>query len=238
MRFLSLLKTEILNLIFPLVCLGCGREGTLLCTHCRQSLDFIPPSCIGCRKFVTATSRIPAGRTCHSCRRQSNIFAFLSPFSYDYPLIRELIHLLKYSRVQLVAPVLAEILSEYFVRFQIIFPPQAIIIPIPLSRARTRIRGFNQSELIGRLLAEKLGLVLDSAILVKVRNTPPQTELSRSERLLNARGAMKVISPEKVKNATLILLDDVKTTGATLDEAASLLKEAGAKRIWAVTVAH
>jgi len=83
-----------------------------------------------------------------------------------------------------------------------------------------------------------LGLVLDSAILVKVRNTPPQTELSRSERLLNARGAMKVISPEKVKNATLILLDDVKTTGATLDEAASLLKEAGAKRIWAVTVAH
>ncbi len=260
---LSLLKTGFLELLFPIKCLGCGYEGAFICQKCRASLTFVPPSCIGCRRFIPlevaaprslgpapsararlltgftpAIARTPPGRTCRFCRGKSSIYVFLSPFLYDNELIRESIHALKYRRVSGLGSVLGGILGEYLRKFNVVLPADSLVIPIPLASARYRRRGFNQAELIGRTFAAELGLGFDSTVLVKIKNTPPQTELSREERVNNLTGTMKVLDKARAARTNVVLLDDVKTTGATFEEAAKVLKAAGARRVWAVSLAH
>lgn len=234
---LTRLKNEILELIFPAGCFGCGAEGTFLCQNCQKSLLWVAPSCMVCRKLVPPQSRIPAGRTCKPCRKKSHIWAFLSPFAYE-GTISELIHGLKYRRITALDSVLAKLLSEYLNKFRVDFEENPILIPIPLHPGRERVRGFNQSELIARKLAGYLSFRLEPEVLLKVKKTSPQVGLLAEKRKRNVQNSFSVSRPDKVLHKTVILVDDVKTTGATLGEAARVLKEAGAKRVWAITVAH
>ena len=234
---LASLKNEILELLFPLYCLGCRAEGTFLCTGCKNSLTWIPPSCFVCQKLVPPQPRLLAGRTCKYCRRKSHIWAFLSPFAYE-DTISELIHGLKYRRITALDSILAELLVEYLNKFRVNFKENPILIPVPLHPGRERIRGFNQSELIARKLAGCLSFRLEPEVLRKVKKTTPQVGLPAEERKRNVQNSFLVSRPNEVWHKTVILVDDVKTTGATLEEAARVLKEAGAKRVWAVTVAH
>lgn len=182
---------------------------------------------------------VPAGRTCDACQDRTPIYSFLSPFQYEDETIRNLIHALKYNRVQDIAVHLGGLLCVYGDRFGVVFPPETIVIPIPLHPWRERRRGFNQSELIARCLCkENSNLSCDISVLVRVKNTTPQIELSHTERTKNLTGSFAVRNPDLVRDKTILLLDDVKTTGSTIEEAARALKEAGAKRIWAMTVAH
>ena len=180
------------------------------------------------------------GRTCVSCRKKSSIYAFLSPFSYDDPLIREALHCLKYKRMRGIADVMGELLFEYILSFHIILPPKHILCPVPLAASRRRIRGFNQAELIAVALQKRFGIsgIFDPALLAKIKMTRPQVGLSREARQENIKNSFRVPFAEKVRGKDIVLVDDVKTTGATIEEAARVLKEAGAKRVWAITVAH
>ncbi|QQG45671.1 MAG: ComF family protein [Candidatus Sungiibacteriota bacterium] len=242
----KMFKNWLLDLIFPAVCFGCGTGGSFLCPMCHNKLRWIPPTCFVCKKFIPARRRITAGRTCVSCQKKSSIYAFLSPFSYNDEAPRELIHSLKYNRVRSAAPVLVSLLLEYFDIYGIFLPKEAVIMPIPLYKSRERVRGFNQSGLIATQLAElyqaKLGtcskLSLVQQVLRKIKKTKPQIELSADKRRRNVIGTFGVADPASIKQKVVLLLDDVKTTGATLEEAARVLKEAGAKRVWAITVAH
>jgi ComF family protein len=112
------------------------------------------------------------------------------------------------------------------------------IVPVPLHFWRERKRGYNQSELLAVSLGNLTGLPVERRALKKIRPTRSQTELSREERIENVAGAFAVRRPETVRGRTLVLVDDVCTTGATLDACASALKEAGAKRVLALTVAR
>ena len=231
-------KKAFLDLLFPIFCLGCKKEGTFLCIKCRDSLKHIPPSCIFCRKLSPPVRNVTAGRTCISCHKKSNIYGFISPFSYDSSLIRDLVHGLKYNRIWSLGSILAGLIADYFFLYNIILPKESFLVPIPIHARRKRIRGFNQTELIAENLGCILGIPVVTGILEKEKYTTPQVRLTGEERNKNVCNTFRIRRPEAIYHKTILLIDDIKTTGATLEEVARILKEAGAKQIWAITVAH
>lgn len=235
---IKLIKKFVLDLIFPEFCSGCKKEGDILCESCLKELrkSFIFPKCFCCGARVPAGQRTPAGRTCLSCRKNTNIYAFFSSFPYSNEIVKTLIHKLKYNRIHKIAIILGDELSEYFLKMSLKIPADSLIIPIPLHKNKYRKRGFNQSEVIAESLSKNLKIPI-LAGLKKIKLTPDQTELSGAKRRKNVKGAFLAINWRQIKGKNIILVDDVKTTGSTLEEAAKTLKKAGAKRIWALTIA-
>jgi ComF family protein len=113
-----------------------------------------------------------------------------------------------------------------------------IVIPVPLHRGRLRWRGFNQAALLASAVARRLERPLDVTTLVRMRATPPQTSAGHRERQLNVRRAFAVKRPARVANPRVLLIDDVMTTGATVDECARTLLAAGARRVDVLTLAR
>lgn len=235
---LSLMKASILDLLFPPQCCGCGVTGMILCVLCAGALVRIPPQCFVCHAWVPGTESAPPGRTCKRCRPHSAVYAFFSPFSYQQDAMRELVHTLKYRRNREVASLFADMLAAHLADMRIALPKDAVLVPVPLHKTRERERGFNQSWLIAKLLGEKLGVEVGRDALRKIKKTMPQMVLLREERLRNLTDTFTVRNPLAVRGKTIALIDDVKTTGATLEEASRVLKQAGANQIWAITVAH
>lgn len=231
-------KKSFFDLLFPDFCAGCGKEGVVLCVSCLGSLKYLSPICVYCRKIALGKGRVPPGRICLSCRGKTPLYSFFSPFKYEENYVRELVHRLKYNRLRIIAEFFSQCLAEYCRRFTIRFPKPMILIPMPLYRSRERARGFNQASLIAGHLAQELGLSVSENALVRLKNTKPQSGLNREERERNIMGAFEVKNHWEVKGKDILLLDDVLTTGFTMNEAARVLKEAGAKRVWGFTVAH
>ena len=234
----STAKRNFLDVLFPMVCFGCGTEGGFLCAECENKIRFIPPSCIGCGAFVPGIGPVSPGRTCSRCRSRSAIYAFFSPLSFQDATVREMLHGLKYARIRDLGEVCARIIMRYIRTQRVLFPKGVLIVPIPLHRSRERTRGFNQSLLLATGIGKELGIPVFSDVLLRSRKTPPQTGLDATSRKSNVLEAFMVLGEERIQGKTLLLVDDVKTTGATLEEAARTLKRAGAKRIWAITIAH
>jgi ComF family protein len=113
-----------------------------------------------------------------------------------------------------------------------------LLIPVPLHRSRLRIRGFNQAQLLCTMVSERLSIPILPDGLIRTRPTQPQIELSASERRNNVKGAFTVKHPKKVYSKSILLLDDVMTTGSTVDECAAELKKCGATAVTVVTVAR
>jgi ComF family protein len=132
---------------------------------------------------------------------------------------------------------LALLMLEGFVRFEAVVPSH-LIVPVPLHRSRLRQRGFNQAVLLGSLLSRRLSLPMVADALARTRPTEPQIELPAIERRLNVKGAFTVTRPASVAGKRVLLLDDVMTTGSTMDECAQELKKAGAAAVMAITVAR
>ncbi len=210
----------ILNIIFPVKCLSCGESGSDLCLSCVR--DF-PPA-----ERETAKWIFPL-------------------FDYRHPPIKKTLWLLKYKGKKRISLPLAELLygrileelSDLSVMENFSSP---LLLPVPLSKKRYKERGYNQSELICRELIKRdssKNFELAEKILLKPHETKHQARIeNRTERLKNIVGSFAVKNAEQVKNRNLILIDDITTTGATLSEARKVLKEAGAKKIIAFTVAH
>jgi len=216
---MSFLNT-ILNIVFPVNCLSCGKNGKDLCFNCLETFT-------------------PAER---------ETAKWIFPL-YDYrnPLIKKTIWLLKYKGKKRIAVIFAEVLYERILEELSDLTPlenfrQPILIPIPLSNKRKRERSYNQTELICKeiiKLDKKNNLILEKNILIKPKETEHQARIeSRNKRLKNIIGSFEIKNLEKIKNKNVILIDDVTTTGATLFEAKKILKQAGAKKIIAFTIAH
>lgn len=220
---------SILNLIFPVTCILCRsqvlqRRWGAACQACWARLKPLePPFCVQCGEPVAAIE----GR-CGRCRRGDHVFDFARSALLFTESLREIIHHLKYSdRVSLARP-LGEILKECLEREDY---RGNLVIPVPLHRRRERRRGFNQAELI----ASRLGRVLTTHVLVRRKDTPSQTGLSRSERRRNLAGAFET---RRKLSGSVIVVDDVYTTGSTMNEIARTLKRAGAERVEVLTVAR
>lgn len=235
---LFFIKQFALDLLFPKLCFGCKTEGSFLCDRCRALLYMSPPSCFVCKRWVPETSRLNPGRTCAGCQKKTAIYSFFSPFLFQTELIRAMIHALKYQRVRALDEVFGSLLADYFKKFDIELPLGTLCVPIPLHKKRQRTRGFNQSELLAHSLGKYFNIEAATNILKKEKNTAAQVELSAEDRRKNMDNAFRVAHPELVSGKTILLIDDVKTTGATIEAAARALKNAGAAKIFAVTIAH
>lgn len=227
--FLPLLLDSILNLLFPVACILCHskvdeRRWGPACPNCWAKLVPIPPPlCAQCGVPAVAIEGL-----CGLCRRGEHFFDFARSALVFDPTLREMLHHLKYSDRVSVARPLARILKECLDREGF---TGNLLVPVPLHPARERERGFNQAE----LLAERLGRPVDARLLRRRKNTPSQTGLSRNQRKRNLAGAFELRRPVV---ETLIVVDDVYTTGSTMNEIARTLKGGGAKRVEILTVAR
>lgn len=173
------------------------------------------------------------------CRRVAPPFQRAVAYGAYDGVLRDLVHLLKYQRVKPVAPLLARLLNESL--GDIRFPESLLVVPIPLYKRKLRERGFNQAEEIARAFIRRrtdARIQLETSSLVRTRETASQTGLTRHQRRANVRGAFAVVKPERVLDKSLLIVDDVMTTGTTASECARVLLRAGARQVFVATVAR
>jgi len=230
----------LLDFVFPPICLGCGREerpGPLklgLCLPCRGRLKLLRGGrCDGCGRPLPGAA-LPAAYLCGNCRRRRPPFDRLrAVWSYEPPL-EQVIHALKFGRLDFLGGHLAE---EIWQRMGGELRRAEAIVPVPLHWRRQLVRGYNQAERIARPLAKLLGRPLVTA-LRRARSTPPQARLERSRRQENLRRAFRGRRPAPIRDRRVLLVDDVTTTGATLGHAAAALRRIGAASVVALAVAR
>jgi ComF family protein len=220
---------SILNILFPASCVVCGsrvleRRYGAACPDCWSNLVPVPqPICPACGDPAPAIEGL-----CGSCRIGEHAFDFARSAVLFTDTLREIIHHLKYSdRVSLANP-LGDLLKACLEREAF---SGGLIIPVPLHWSRVRIRGYNQAELI----ASRLERPFACDVLRRRKNTQSQTGLSRNQRKLNLTGAFEA---RRSISGGVIVVDDVYTTGATMNEIAKTLKRAGADRVEVLTVAR
>lgn len=231
---------SLLNVLFPPLCHVCREfipdAGDIhICHHCRQRMPLIEsPVCTICG---TPFAGAGEDHICGPCVKERPHFdSARSAFVYDGPC-RELVHSFKYHNKTHLRRPLALLTLEQLAEF---IDPRShdLIMPVPLHRKRLRSRGFNQAVLLGELISKRSGLRMDRDSLKRVRWTEPQVNLSAEQRRTNVKNAFSVHKPEQLKGAGILLVDDVLTTGSTVDECSRVLKSSGAARVSVLTVAR
>lgn len=230
------------SLVFPAPCRIC--DATLatasripVCEACLAALRPISgPMCMCCgRPFVSAAAFSTAQPLCHLCRRNVYDFDRARSFTaYDDHATKAVV-LLKYHAVTPLAGWFAERLADLVRREKL---EADVVVPVPLHPQRRRERGHNQAELVARPLAKRLGLPLSPALLVRTKPRPEKHRLTRKERWTSVRGAYEAQARASIDKQRVLLVDDVFTTGATLDACSRALRKAGAAGITGVTVAR
>jgi ComF family protein len=221
--------------LFPKFCFKCQKEGSYLCEDCLATLDINPNCFCLCEK----PNIISEATKCRKCSGKFLDGLYFSS-SYKNNLVKRLIQKLKYEPyAKELASTLALLIITHFNLMQKTFSGENfILVPTPLSKKKLKKRGFNQSEEIAKELAKNLNIPLLSGCLVKNKETLNQMELKKEERLKNVKNAFSVKNSEAIKNKNILLIDDVYTTGATMEECARVLKQAGAGKVFGVTVAR
>lgn len=214
--------SQLLNILFPARCIICGKEGAHFCTLCREKIPL---------------------------RGDFNHAGIFSLWEYGYPYVRNALLALKYKNKRMLASDIAESLHDTLLEHlaeKSVFNNSLesslyTVVPIPLSAQRFKKRGYNQAELLAEELCRKnpLSFILETGVLYKIKDTETQVSVKdRAKRLQNIRGSFAVKHPEKICGKTILVIDDVVTTGATIEEARRVLLKAGARVVYGVTVAH
>jgi ComF family protein len=238
--FAAGLVRETLLLVYPPVCAGCARlcrSDELFCPDCFIALDLIvEPYCPFCGIPFGAETTI--SHLCGDCLGSLHLFDRARAAGFYQGLLREVIHRFKYGGKTFLVRPLARMLTgpgEELTRLHRI----DAIIPVPLHYKRLRQRGFNQASLLARRLGSFLKISVDYSSLRRSRWTDPQIGLSRNQRAENVRGAFSLKTPEKVEGKGVLLVDDVLTTGETVNQCVKVLKKAGgAREVVVLTVAR
>ena len=230
-----------LHFWFPRTCFGCGRDlpwqsEAPLCAECEAGLQ--PPGPLVCKRCGAVLKS--GGGHCYRCRgskaQKYKCRVIRSACQFN-AASRELVHALKYAQADYLASYMGNWMARSYVRYPELAEAE-VVVPVPLFPKKNRRRGYNQSALLAQVFAPAVGLAYTAAVLVRVRDTVSQTKLGRQARLENMTGAFRCINPSLVKGKTVLLIDDVATTGATLEGCAVSLKEAGAKKVLAYTFAR
>lgn len=231
---ISGIKTFLLNFLFPIECLGCEAPDTYLCSECLDKTPKISlPFCFLCNTQGGAEG------ICERCRKDSPLDGIFAATLYSDTIIGQAIHALKFQYVESMAPVLSQVLIAELKKTSLLKKLQhTIILPLPLHRKRYRERGFNQSYLIAKSIAEALHGTVNCSALVRVAATLQQARLDRQERSVNIKGAFVVKDATVIAGKSVVIVDDVITTGVTMTEAALMLKQAGATAVYGIALAH
>jgi competence protein ComFC len=229
------------DFLFPRACVGCGQWGEYLCPDC---LNFIKTN----DKPICPVCYQPAvyGLTHPICRQQRpwSLDGLTSIFTYQ-GIVKKTITKLKYKFVTDLGETILELFLSFcgdnkaFTKF--VTQKNVCLVPVPLYWQRKNWRGFNQAELLGKVMAEKLSIGFLPDLLIRVRQTKEQTKLKKEKRLKNVKGAFKFnqeYNSEAMKQLNLVVFDDVWTTGATMKECAQVLKRNHFKKVWGLTLAR
>lgn len=240
-----------LNLVFPIrracrLCEAALPEGEL-CPQCRELLDAYrrEPVCNRCGRYLLARGvAASAGRVleqlpvgfCPHCRARPPCFNLARSVAPYEGVIRSAVHSFKYRNRRYLTRILAGLMLEV-VSAEPAYGKHQLVLPVPISRQRLRHRGFNQAGELAREVARGLQMEYCDTALVKVRETPPQTGLTRRERRTNLSGAFKLGRPDLIRGQGILIVDDVFTTGATAGVICPVLRQAGASQITILTFA-
>ena len=201
--------------------MNCQREGSFLCEDCQAILDI---------------------SSSHQEFQTENLSDLYYPLEYKNPLIKNLIKRFKYE--PFVKELAKDLASLIIAHFQLLDPPpnfgggDYVLVPVPLEKRKLKWRGFNQSEEIGKEISKFLNIPLINDILFKIKETPPQVELSEKEREENIKEVFIIRNREKILGKKILLVDDVYTTGSTMEECSQVLKKAGATEVIGIVIAR
>ncbi len=225
------------DFVFPRLCGECNQRilepKRLVCCHCEAAMEPLRlPLCPTC-----GCEDAEAGTICDDCPEGDIHFEGARAFTGFFGTAKTLVEKLKYNGRTEYAPTMARSMarvcfSEYK---KLVF---SVVAPVPLFSTRERERGFNQATVLADSLGEQLFLPVHQNLVKRIRATATQTRLTRKERAKNIKGAFTVPAPEEVIGKTILLVDDVYTTGATLNECASVLKSAGAEAVYCIAFAR
>jgi len=256
-KFFTKIGKFCLDLFFPRVCINCQREGKWLCDDCLATLEIQSNAfCPICQR------KVPDFKTCPSCKNKTNLAGLLWAVPYQNFLVKKLIHQFKYEPF---IKELAQSLAYLIISHLLLIGIEAeklqgfVLVSIPLHRKRKKWRGFDQAEEISGEISNYFNPVRDSGdrknpqkenisngvkipvlnnVLIREKETLPQVDLEGKDRKENIKGAFFCQKPDLIKGKKIFLIDDVYTTGSTIEEAARILKEAGAKEVWGMVVAR
>jgi ComF family protein len=221
---MNLIDTFI-GLAAPHDCLVCQKEGAVLCADCQKLLPASVPRCYRCRQPN------PEYNTCQRCRAASSLASVMPATIYDNPIAKQLLWKLKSDRTVSVANDMAMVMAPLLKPFA----GSGLLVHVPTATRRVRQRGYDQAALLTRAVARLTGN--QSAVLLARTGHTKQVGANRYDRQLHLANALHVIKPYKVRGQAIILIDDVITTGATLEAAATIMRQAGANDVHAITFA-
>ncbi|MDX9892792.1 MAG: ComF family protein [Patescibacteria group bacterium] len=212
---------KVIDLLFPVECLGCTKIGQWLCDDCLNNIAIAEKNFLAEEKFRPLTGLIVA-------------------LDYHQPLFAKALHCYKYNYIkdlgECLAPFLIKAISRVYLAKKL--KGFDLIIPMPLARQRLVWRGFNQSEILARLVSKEFDWPLADNVIARKHRRQPQVGLGATARIENVKGVFKIRVPFVLTDKRILLIDDVLTTGATLTECARILKSAGAAEVWAAVLAR
>ena len=227
---------RVIGLLFPKVCPGCGNiihEKELVCESCRKEVEILKKDCCArCgKKLLTNTSLY-----CQTCKKRSRRFdEGVSVFRYQ-GILKKSIHQFKYDNLRQFSDYYGTVAWEQNREKLNVWNPECIV-PVPMFRGKEIRRGYNQATVFAKSLSKKSGIPVKENLLIRRKNTKPQKGLTDEQRMENLKGAFSV-DWKSVKGMTSVLLvDDIYTTGSTMDVCAGLLKKAGVKRVYFLCIA-
>lgn len=241
----ALLIHNLLDAVLPKICVQCEKEGEYLCRVCLGLLKNKNNvgTCLLCRSALLKKESKTFGSTCNSCKQSMYVDGVIVPYEYTSPAIEKSIRALKYRGVREIANILGSAWCTYYESIPYIFRPLDIsdtkdieLIPMPLYRSKQLSRGFNQAELIAEIISKNLNWSINKTIAKRSKRTATQTKLTKPERRYNMQGAFEIQGT--VQNKTYIIIDDVITSGISIQSLAKELKKKGAKCVWAAAIAH
>ena len=249
-KFKNLLKF-IIDLLFPINCLNCGKENIWLCKKCFSKLnvnsDFFCPKCHKKTNF---------GKYCKNCKQNHELNGVFPALNYNNKLTKKLIKTYKYYFAKDISNILSNYLTIYLQNIlnktyfllnfnnnkKIKIPDtiknfkKTLIIPVPLHKKRKKWRGFNQSNILAINIANKFNLQINNIDLKRIKYTKPQAKFTAKKRIKNIINCFKWIGND-LNGKNIILIDDVASTCSTLNECAKILKQNNANEVWGLVVA-
>lgn len=232
-----------LDLLFPPRCVACSKVGNWLCATCQSSIELVsPPICSLCGRSLLQSAQADPGAgeflstedLCARCRIEPIQLDGIRSVAVHGGALRQAIHHLKYHHRHELAVTLGQMLFIYWKKVDL---AAELVVPVPLHANRRKERGYNQAALLARVLTERASLALNETHLIRTRATPPQVGLGARERKTNVQDAFAWAGP-RLDSIGVLLVDDVCTTGATLEACALALRQAGAESVWALTLAR
>lgn len=235
------LYNQLLNLLFPQFCLKCQKEGFLICKDCFSLIDINPFQYC---PFCSHPNRVIKNGKCQS-HQNFYLNGLFSACEYKNPLVKKMIFLFKYKPYikNISLPLTTLIISHFALTEKhpltlLHQPKQGVFMPVPLFKKKEKQRGYNQSALIAQILSIYYKLPLQKNNLIKIKDTQSQTKFNKQQRQQNIANAFVIKNPDLINGKTIFLIDDVFTTGSTMEECAKILKANGALKVFGIVVAR